>query len=55
MRKIKVGSMRVYFQGNNLFCWSRFKLWDPELAGEGLNYPIQKTFNFGVNVTLDTR
>ena len=54
-RKLHINSLRVYFQGNNLFCWSKFKLWDPELAGNGLNYPIQRTFNFGVNVTLDTK
>ncbi len=51
-RKIHVENLRVYFQGNNLFCWSKFKLWDPEMAGEGLGYPIQKTLNFGVNVTF---
>lgn len=54
-RKLHINSLRVYFQGNNLFCWSKFKLWDPELAGNGLNYPIQRTFNFGVNVTIDTK
>ncbi len=51
-RKIHVENLRVYFQGNNLFCWSKFKLWDPEMAGNGLGYPIQKTLNFGVNVTF---
>ena len=50
--KIHVDNLRVYFQGNNLLCWSKFKLWDPELAGEGFNYPIQRTFNIGVNVTF---
>lgn len=51
-QKAHIENLRVYFQGNNLFCWSKFKLWDPELAGEGLNYPIQRTLNFGVNVTF---
>ena len=50
--KIHIDNLRVYFQGNNLLCWSKFKLWDPELAGEGFNYPIQRTFNIGVNVTF---
>ncbi len=50
--KIHVDNLRVYFQGNNLLCWSKFKLWDPELAGEGFNYPIQRTFNIGLNVTF---
>lgn len=51
-KKIHIDNLRVYFQGNNLLCWSKFKLWDPELAGEGFNYPIQRTFNIGVNVTF---
>lgn len=50
--KIHIDNLRVYFQGNNLLCWSKFKLWDAELAGEGFNYPIQRTFNIGVNVTF---
>ena len=51
-KKLGMDNMRVYFQGNNLLCWSRFKLWDPELASSGLNYPIQRTFNVGVHVTF---
>lgn len=37
---------RIYFSGDNLFVWSKFKLWDPELAWN--SYPLQRTFNFGV-------
>ena len=51
-KKLRMDNLRVYFQGNNLLCWSRFNLWDPELAGEGLNYPIQRTFNIGLHVTF---
>lgn len=51
-RKLRVENLHFYIQGNNLFAWSKFKLWDPELAGEGLNYPIQRTINIGVNVTF---
>ena len=54
-RKLHIDSLRLYFQGNNLLCWSKFKLWDPELAAHGLNYPIQRTFNIGLNVTFDTK
>ena len=50
--KVHIDNLRFYLQGNNLFCWSKFKLWDPELAGEGLNYPIQRTLNIGLNVTF---
>lgn len=51
-QKIHIDNLRIYFQGNNMFCWSQFDLWDPELAGHGMNYPIQRTYNIGVNVTF---
>jgi hypothetical protein len=47
-----ISSMRVYFSGLNLFTFSSFKLWDPEQAGQGFSYPIQKVFNFGANVNF---
>jgi hypothetical protein len=51
-KKIGVRSLRVYFNGLNLYTWSSFKLWDPELGSNGFAYPIQKVFNLGVNVNL---
>ena len=51
-RKLHVEGLRFYFQGNNLLTFSKFKMWDPELAGHGLNYPIQRTFNIGLNITF---
>ncbi|WP_290477485.1 MULTISPECIES: TonB-dependent receptor [unclassified Leeuwenhoekiella] len=41
-------SLRVYASGINLAVWSSFKLWDPEMGGNGLGYPIQSTYNLGV-------
>ena len=51
-KKARMESLRLYFQGNNLFCWSKFDLWDPEMGGDGLKYPLQRTFNIGLNVTF---
>lgn len=51
-QKLHIDNLRFYFQGNNLFCWSAFDLWDPEMGSSGLSYPIQRTFNIGVNVTF---
>lgn len=45
-------NLRCYFSGTNLLTLSKFKLWDPEMAGDGLGYPIQKVFNFGLQVTF---
>lgn len=41
-------SLRFYLTGSNLLKWSKFKLWDPEVGGNGFGYPLQRTFNFGV-------
>ena len=51
-KKISVTKCRIYFNGLNLYTWAPFKLWDPELGGNGFAYPIQKVFNVGINATL---
>ncbi len=48
--KIGIKGLRVYFSGNNLAVWSKFKLWDPEMGGSGLGYPIQSVYNLGLKV-----
>ena len=48
--KIGVKGLRIYFSGNNLAVWSKFKLWDPEMGGSGLGYPIQSVYNLGLKV-----
>jgi hypothetical protein len=56
--KIGVQNMRLYMIAYNLFTFSPFKLWDPELGGgsgiggAGTKYPNIKTFSAGVNVTF---
>lgn len=49
---LKLTNFRVYFSGLNLLTFSKFKLWDPEQAGNGFAYPIQKVFNLGVNLNF---
>lgn len=51
-KKMHLEQCRIYVSGTNLFSWSRFKLWDPEMAGNGLGYPIQRIMNFGINLTF---
>lgn len=43
---------RIYINGSNLFVLSRFKMWDPEMGDKGLGYPVQKTFNIGLRLSL---
>ena len=45
--------LRVFFSGNNLLCFSRFKLWDPEVgANDGLIYPTMRTYSIGATFTF---
>ncbi|TLX71042.1 TonB-dependent receptor [Labilibacter sediminis] len=50
LNKVRVKEARVYVSGNNLLTFSKFKLWDPEMGGNGLGYPTQMLINMGVNI-----
>ncbi len=52
INKIKLSNLRFYMSGTNLLTFSKFKLWDPEMAGNGLGYPIQKVYNIGFQVSF---
>ena len=57
-KRISVQKVRVYFTGENLFYIApglHGKYVDPEMAqtgGTGRVYPWQKSFNFGIDITL---
>eukprot|EP00828_Plagiopyla_frontata_P014979 TRINITY_DN1949_c0_g1_i5.p3 TRINITY_DN1949_c0_g1~~TRINITY_DN1949_c0_g1_i5.p3 ORF type:complete len:478 (-),score=27.95 TRINITY_DN1949_c0_g1_i5:392-1825(-) len=51
-KRMYLQNLRLYVSGTNLLCFSNFKLWDPEMAGNGLGYPVQRVFNIGVNIGL---
>lgn len=50
--KANIQTLRFYLSGTNLFLLSKFDLWDVEMGGNGLGYPLQKVFNLGVNITF---
>jgi TonB-linked SusC/RagA family outer membrane protein len=50
--KIRMSSARVYVNGTNLLTFSKFDLWDPEMGGNGLGYPVQRVFNVGINLSF---
>ena len=52
IKKTGCESLRVYFSGSNLLCWSKFDLWDPEMGNNGLGYPLQRVLSLGVNVNF---
>jgi TonB-linked SusC/RagA family outer membrane protein len=49
---IRLSSCRFYVSGTNLLLFSQFKLWDVEMGGNGLGYPLQRVFNVGVNINF---
>ena len=52
LKKMRMTNLRIYLTGTNLLTFSKFKLWDPEMAGDGLGYPIQRTYNVGLQVSF---
>ena len=51
-KKIGLETARIYLSGTNLLTWSKFKLWDPEMKGNGLGYPIQRVVNIGIQTNF---
>ncbi|MDR3245702.1 MAG: TonB-dependent receptor [Prevotellaceae bacterium] len=52
IQKIHLQSTRIYLSMENLFYVSAFKLWDPEVGGNGLGYPINRRFNVGLMLSF---
>lgn len=59
--KVSVRSLRLYLTGNNLYTWTKYTGYDPEVStrGNGLTpgvdfgaYPRSRTFVFGLNLTF---
>lgn len=53
-KSINIERLRFYFSGDNLFTSTNFKGLDPERYGNGdlIQYPQNKIYSFGVNVTF---
>jgi TonB-linked SusC/RagA family outer membrane protein len=53
LQSFYVKSCRVFVSGNNLFCLSAFKMWDPELdTNDGLKYPMNRSVMFGIDINF---
>ena len=52
VKKAYMQNARFYVNGLNLLTFSKFKLWDPEMAGQGFSYPIQRVLNLGLNINF---
>ncbi len=57
IRKLHLGGLRLFFNGTNLLTWTDVIDLDPEVLSTTGNteinaYPLQKVFNFGLNITF---
>jgi hypothetical protein len=53
LSKINVNALRIFANGNNLFTIDKLKWNDPENSSNtNANYPQQKIFNLGINLTF---
>lgn len=52
LTRLGLKTFRVYTNGSDLFTLSSFKLWDVEMGGNGLGYPLQRVINIGVQTTF---
>lgn len=52
LKKMYMENLRLYLSGTNLLTFSNFKLWDVEMGGNGLGYPIQRVYNIGMQLTF---
>lgn len=52
-KRFGLDKVQIYFVGTNMFVISKFNknYYDPEM-GYGMSFPIMKSYNFGINVTI---
>ena len=51
-KSMGLNTLRLYLSGTNLALLSSFKLWDVELGSNGMNYPLQRVINIGMNINF---
>jgi hypothetical protein len=49
---LRLKGTRIYLSATNLFMISPFKLWDVEMGGNGLNYPVQSVYSIGAQLNF---
>ena len=53
LSKVRINSLRFYFTGQNLFEFTKMiKSYDPEQPDRKGDYPLDRAFSFGVQVSL---
>lgn len=52
-KKMHTSLCRIYLNATNLLNFSKFTLWDVEMGGNGLGYPVQRVVNIGLNINFN--
>jgi hypothetical protein len=52
INRLHLEGLRIYVSATNLLSFSRFKLWDPEMGGSGLGYPVQSVYSMGFTLSF---
>jgi TonB-linked SusC/RagA family outer membrane protein len=52
LKRMGLQGGRLYFSATNLFLLSSFKLWDVEMGGNGLGYPVQSVYSLGLELSF---
>ncbi len=55
IKKVKMSSARIYVSGTNLFTFTKYNGFDPEVGVNGIDlntYPVTKTYSLGVNISF---
>ncbi len=52
IKRLGLTGGRIYLSATNLFALSNFKLWDVEMGGNGLGYPVQTVYNLGAEINF---
>ena len=53
LANLHIENARFFVQATNLFTFSNFKIWDPEMgSSDGEKYPLTKAFTAGLTVSF---
>lgn len=53
VRRLHVKDLRLFINGMNLYTWDHVKIIDPESNDGTGGYPLQRSFNFGVQINFN--
>ncbi|MFT4093720.1 MAG: TonB-dependent receptor [Niabella sp.] len=52
LKKWKINGFRIFANGINFYTWDHLKIIDPESENGSLDYPLQSSYNFGLQINF---